>query len=1192
MLGKSDFHSTSKSGPMHLHSADLFGAYSPQQIHRQSYRPHVPAAYKHQAVECFEEVCDEIEQEDPEQLAKALPQLFGTKYCEVRQAVNAAAFRRRPLRVGVVLSGGPAPGGHNVIAGLFDFLRKVHPESKLFGFMGGMDGFFNMKYKTITPEHMARFRNSGGFDMLWSGRGRVNGRKDMDKAVEVAKSLEMTGLVVVGGDGSCSNAALLANHMAEFLPSCSVVGVPKTIDGDLKNAVIESSFGFDTASKTYSELIGNLCVDVGSSKHTYHFVRVMGRSASHLVLECALQTRPNLCLVGEEIERNNTSLKEIVQEIVELIAERKKKGVNFGVLLVPEGLIEFIPEIKKLIAECNEIVKKDGAFDKEKLSDEGRGTWDFLPEVIQDQLLMEREATGYIQVAKVATERLLILLVKNQLYAEGIDQETHPEVSFMPHYFGYEGRCAMPSNFDANYCFSLGLTAGALIQNKRNGYMSLVRNLSLPTADWSAAGIPIVQLMKMYGKKGEEYPGVTKQLVDLDGPLFQVFKQARALWKYGDMYRNPGPIQFDGPVADGASYTVCIPVLEELISYDKCEESRSCFRKSQEVLSPLQLSRLRFKPEMNSLCMDQKARARQGQQFVPQDPYTLRQILLHYPQLCNHHQFAAQEVLHDKYTSPILTGLRVGVVFMSRQAPGITNILWGLFERLSIVGGSVIGFKNGLNGLLESDYIEVERTDLDTSLNQGGMEFLGRSLEHTLMNVENMERARQTCEEMRLDGLVVVGSAYTLSEATLFSEYLLQKSCSTSVIGIPATGSNNVAHELLESCLGFDSTTKVYASLIGNILTDAASMPKYWHFIRLMGRDPSHEVMECALQTHPNFVIIAEEYGAADKTLVHIVQDIADVVCRRAEAGKNFGTVLIPEGLLLHLPNMRNLMAEVNAVVKEAREKDRIKEMRDAMVNIEDGMNSETHWAQLLTPWSLALFKSFPKFIRKELVTSDAAETKLTHIETEELVAQMVKKELEKRKKTRKVQRQIRSSDSFLRIPGEVLPSLCIRLPPGIDTRLPGVHSRGVWIDWILHDRQRSLRCIPELEAWSYSDDSNDEGDAPNRRVLRCRDGHSSDSLCRGQPGEQILQVYEECAGALGECRSILQPWSDAILGGGCSVLQPHPPRRAGRVPPHAPTRRGLHANPPRHLQVWSRRIVSPDSLFDSQLPPHSASPS
>ncbi|PHJ20129.1 6-phosphofructokinase, partial [Cystoisospora suis] len=656
--------------------------------------------------------------------------------------------------------------------------------------------------------------------------------------------------------------------------------------------------------------------------------------------------------------------------------------------------------MKVLIKELNEVLcRNSGNFSPDKLGAKSRSVWDYLPEMIQDQLMMDRESTGYIQVAKIATERLLILLLETELQKRGYDPDRW---SFMPHYFGYEGRCAMPSNFDANYCYSLGYTAGVLAAHNKNGYMSIVRHLDQHPSLWAPAGVPFTKMMYVQqDAKGRDFPAIVRSLVALDGPLFKVFCEVRETWKMNDCFRVPGPIQFAGVTADEPCYAVMVPSADDLLYGDDPRanviSNRGLVRKELGTYSSLQQQRLLFLPSLPPICQDKKARARPSKQMFCKDPYTQRQVLMHYPYLSNSSLFFLHEVSHDKYIPPIGFGLRVGLVFISRQSPGVANVLWGLYERLKLVQGKCIAFF-GLNGVVDKKYLEIEDDDLELFKNQGGCELTGRSTSHSLGSRDMQEKVRQTCEDLNLDGLVIPGSAFAMSEAALLAEYFLAKQCRTSVIGIPATGSNNLSGDLIETCIGFDSSTKVYASLIGNVLTDAASMPKYWHFVRLMGRQPSHEVLECALQTHPNVVIIAEEYGAADKTLLHVVQDIADVVCQRAEIGRNFGTVLIPDALLMHLPNMKILLAELRSILKEASAKG---EMKKAQQELNDVSNWEnlppTAWQRHLTPWSAALFRTFPKFIRRELLQVDMGEIRFERLETEELLAQMVKEELEYR---------------------------------------------------------------------------------------------------------------------------------------------------------------------------------------------------
>ncbi|KAL3129470.1 pyrophosphate-dependent phosphofructokinase [Cryptosporidium hominis] len=1089
-----DSFKLSMGGKPHLHSADLFENFSPVQLERQKWVPTLPYSLSSNCIKIKEIEIPDLIQKDENKLKELLPNTFGRPCIEItRDESKNSENSDHALRVGIVLSGGPAPGGHNVICGVYDFIKNHHPDSQLFGFLGGLDGLFKSTYKVISDELMDRFRNQGGFDMLWSGRGRINGEQDLERVEKVCEQLQLHGLIVIGGDGSNSNAALIADYMAKKNKNFCIVGVPKTIDGDLKNPAIEVSFGFDTAARTYAECVGNLCSDICTSQNVYHFVRVMGRSASHLALEVALQTRPNIVFIAEEVEQEGITLFEIVKNIVDLMEERSKMGKMYGIILIPEGLIEFIPEMKILIQELNEILDKlkyEGSecdqeaspddFDKKIcscLSESSAKIWEYLPENIREQLLLDREATGQIQVAKIATERLLILLVEAELhrrhgtsfyydFEHGQTKETisdQVEISnksngsilmpfgftMMHHYLGYEGRCAMPSNFDSNYCYALGHCAGALVYKGMNGYLAVIRGLEGNPLSWQACGISITRIMEVKKSRqdGQCYAAVTRQLVDLNGPLFKLLKQVRDIWKFQDLYRAPGPLQFEGPCSETIPYIVRTPELQDLLCGEDASVTdtdinivqanngggkRGVFNRIQGTLSSLQLYRTTYRPPLPLLLTHLKARCKPTTQYNLSDPLIKRQITTCYPHLCNSNHFYCQEAQLDISSEEPNVGLRIGVLLMSRQAPGIANVVWGLYHRLKMVRGRCLGFY-GVKGFLQGKHITLTEKDVDLLPNQGGSELIGRTYTECLVSKENLEKARKVCESLHLDGLVLCGSAFGMTQGAILAEYFLQNNCNTKVVGVPATASNNLANDLVEACVGFDSSTKLYASLIGNVLTDAASMPKYWHFIRLMGRQPSNEVLECALQTHPNVVIIAEEYGAADKTLVHIVEDVADVICKRAEFGKNFGTVLIPDALLSHLPDMKILISEINELRRFAEEHSEMKlfmsemmslghsdhptlsdhtnsQEKSSRVDVADNKSSAANqehspadsfdgskYSSKMTPWSLALFKSLPRFIRREILSLDV-DSAFSAIETEALLVLMIKKELKKRK--------------------------------------------------------------------------------------------------------------------------------------------------------------------------------------------------
>jgi pyrophosphate--fructose-6-phosphate 1-phosphotransferase len=467
---------------------------------------------------------------------------------------------QKKLTVGVILSGGQAPGGHNVIAGLFDGLKKGNPDSKLYGFLGGPGGLTDNKVLEITGDFMDQYRNTGGFDMIGSGRTKIETPEQFAAALETAKKLNLDAVVIIGGDDSNTNAALLAEYFLAQGSAVQVIGCPKTIDGDLKNQYIETSFGFDTAVKTFSELIGNIARDANSAKKYWHFIRLMGRSASHIALECGLQTQPNICLISEEVEANNLSLGQIVDQICASIIKRAENKENFGVILIPEGVVEFIPEMKKLIAELNDVMALNaeifaglGNFEAqidwlgEKLSPESGTLFQSLPEEIAKQLLMDRDPHGNVQVSRIETEKLLISMVEKKLSRLKKTGTYGGKFSALGHFFGYEGRCAFPSNFDAGYCYSLGFSAFVLIASGFTGYLTSVRNLTAPADKWIAGGVPLTMMMNLERRHGSQKPVIKKALVALEGAPFKTLAAYRDTWAVKTSFVFPGAIQYYGP---------------------------------------------------------------------------------------------------------------------------------------------------------------------------------------------------------------------------------------------------------------------------------------------------------------------------------------------------------------------------------------------------------------------------------------------------------------------------------------------------------------------------------------------------------------------------------------------------------------------------------------------------------------------
>lgn len=541
---------------------------SPLQIARASYQPKVPRSLRGNMRLVEGEPTQSVA--DQEEIKKLFPNTYGLP---VINLIEGEPQDFPVVNVGVILSGGQAPGGHNVIAGLFDGLKRLNPNNKLYGFLGGPSGLIEGKYAELTADVIDQYRNTGGFDIIGSGRTKLEETWQFDNGIEVCRKLGIKAVVIIGGDDSNTNACVLAEYYLQKNAGIQVIGCPKTIDGDLKNEMIETSFGFDTACKVYSELIGNIQRDANSAKKYWHFIRLMGRSASHIALECALQTQPNICIISEEVQAKNLTLNDIVDQIVDVIVARANAGLNFGTILIPEGLIEFIPAMKKLIAELNDLLAHNDDFtaletDDEKrqyikgmLSEESRAVYRDLPKGIAHQLTMDRDPHGNVQVSLIETEKMLIEMVAKKLAklkAEGVYKG---KFSALNHFFGYEGRCAIPSNFDADYCYSIGITAAQLIASGKTGYMSLVRNLTAPSDEWIAGGVPITMMMNMERRNGKMKPVIQKALVDLNGKPFKFFEAHRAEWADEHLsYIYPGPIQYYGPseVCDQPTHTLML----------------------------------------------------------------------------------------------------------------------------------------------------------------------------------------------------------------------------------------------------------------------------------------------------------------------------------------------------------------------------------------------------------------------------------------------------------------------------------------------------------------------------------------------------------------------------------------------------------------------------------------------------------
>ena len=535
------------------------------QIARAAYQPKLPKAL--QGAVKIKEGQPTQSVGDQEAIKKLFPNTYGMPIVEFEPATSA---NNQKMNVGIILSGGQAPGGHNVITGLFDQIKKLNPENRLFGFILGPGGLVDHNYMELTESVIDEYRNTGGFDMIGSGRTKLEKVEQFEKGLEIIRQLDIKAIVIIGGDDSNTNACVLAEYYAAQKYGVQVIGCPKTIDGDLKNDQIETSFGFDTACKTYSELIGNIERDCNSARKYWHFIKVMGRSASHIALECALQTQPNICLISEEIEKKGMSLDDIVTYIANAVCQRAADGNNFGTVIIPEGVIEFIPAIKKLIAQLNDVLALPEAknldrhesidFVKAHLTEENLAVFNSLPTGVARQLAIDRDPHGNVQVSLIETEKLLSTMVAQKLEKLKKEGKYTGKFSAQHHFFGYEGRCAAPSNFDADYCYALGTSAAQLIANGKTGYMAIVKNTTAPAEQWIAGGVPITMMMNMEKRAGEMKPVIRKALVELDGAPFKEFAAHRDEWARKTAYIYPGPIQYWGPteVCDQPTKTLAL----------------------------------------------------------------------------------------------------------------------------------------------------------------------------------------------------------------------------------------------------------------------------------------------------------------------------------------------------------------------------------------------------------------------------------------------------------------------------------------------------------------------------------------------------------------------------------------------------------------------------------------------------------
>ncbi len=523
------------------------------QIARAAYQPKLPQGLRGNVT--IKEGAPTQSVADQEEIQKLFPNTYGMPLVEFVPSSEKREYA--PMNIGVILSGGQAPGGHNVICGLYDELKKQNPANKLYGFILGPGGLVDHKYMELNGDIIDEYRNTGGFDMIGSGRTKLETKEQFESGLQIIRELNIKAVVIIGGDDSNTNACILAEYYAANNYGVQVIGCPKTIDGDLKNEQIETSFGFDTACKTYAEVIGNIQRDANSARKYWHFIKLMGRSASHIALECALQCQPNVCIISEEVEAKNQTLDDIVTYIAGVVAQRAADGNNFGTVLIPEGLIEFIPAMKKLIAELNDLLAKPEAAkvaaDEQRewvmknLSKENADIYASLPEGVARQLTMERDPHGNVQVSLIETEKLLSEMVSKKLAQWKKEGKYAGKFAAQHHFFGYEGRCAAPSNYDADYCYALGTSAAQLVANGKTGYMAIVKNTTAPAEEWVAGGVPITMMMNMERRHGEMKPVIKKALVKLDGAPFKTFAAHRDEWAKDTCFVYPGPIQYFGP---------------------------------------------------------------------------------------------------------------------------------------------------------------------------------------------------------------------------------------------------------------------------------------------------------------------------------------------------------------------------------------------------------------------------------------------------------------------------------------------------------------------------------------------------------------------------------------------------------------------------------------------------------------------
>ncbi|CDJ51240.1 phosphofructokinase, putative [Eimeria brunetti] len=853
----------------------------------------------------------------------------------------------KPLRIGVVLSGGQAAGGHNVICGVYDFIVRIHPDSALYGFLGGPHGVYSGEYKLLTKDIIDTYRNMGGFDMIKSGRHKIETDEQKQASLEVCKKLNLDGLVVIGGDDSNTNAAILAEYFQAHGSSTRVIGCPKTIDGDLKNFFVEISFGFDTACRTYSCSIGNLMMQTLTQRDVYQFVRLMGRSASLLTLECSLRCHPNMTFVGEEVQAKKQSLKELVAMTADLVETRAKLGKLYGVILLPEGLIEFIPEVGVLIQEINSIVAA-GEFDKKKLTAASREVLEMLPAHTQQQLLLDRDPHGNVQVALIHTEQLLLELTTEELKRRGFQHPFNGRCT----YLGYEGRSGFPSSFDATYCYALGNVAGALIHNGVTSCMAVLKGMSCSSEveEWVPAGVPLTRMMNLESRKGKDnVPVIKKFLVDIDRPLFKAFQQVREAWKVLDLYLVPGPMQLSSSQLE-KPYTltgpppmeVLLPAAAAAAASSQQQLQKGCrlyfelLQQLQQLRSPLQQQREAAAIEAPQQLQQQGVVLQQGPVVEISAAEKVQQLQQMFPKSANAKGFCCQLGKGNPKKN------KVGIVLVGEAAPGMANVLLGVMEKVKAAGGELFGVLDGKK-LISLSSIENE---IKMQKNLNAFPLLGRTVLDEMQLVAPGGILNNNCP---VDVLIILGG--TLAGSAALSEWISEKGEKCKVINVGGasdfcmqdpclllqqleqvqqqqqqrqqmvcftnTNTNNFnvakAQTSLRDAsgaagLGFDTQTKAAAELVGNLMTDSNSAAKYFYFC-LVGGGRGAEA-EVAMQTHPNIVILSAL--SANLTPMEVAKKIAEDVAARTAKGKNFGVLLMNEDFFITNKPLRAVAAALS----------------------------------------------------------------------------------------------------------------------------------------------------------------------------------------------------------------------------------------------------------------------------------------